>query len=305
MKKLLFILLLFVAAVAIFVVWFYRSAKPLSGKEEFRDFLITKGSGASQIGNKLQKDGFIKNALAFKAYVQVTGASSKIQAGEYRLSPNVSLFKIVGQLKKGPVEIWVTIPEGLRKEEIAQRFAKSLGKDTVFVSEFLETAEEGYLFPDTYLFPKDASVSVIVSKLTGTFESKTSKMDITRDRVILASLIERETKTDGERPVVAGILTNRLNAGMALQVDATIQYAKGNWEPITSTDKSLNSSYNTYRFSGLPPGPIANPGLSSLEAAVNPTDTDHFYYLHDSKGKIYYAKTLAEHNGNIRRYLPR
>ena len=291
MKKLLFILLLFIATVTIFVVWFYRSAKPLSGKEEFKDFLIIKGLGASQIAQKLQKDGFIKNALAFKVYVQVTGAASKIQAGEYRLSSNISLFEIVGQLKKGPVEIWVTIPEGLRKEEIAQRFAKSLGKDTLFLSEFLETAEEGYLFPDTYLFPKDASASAIVGKLTRTFDTKTFEMDITRDQVILASLIERETKTNEERPIVAGILTNRLNVGMALQVDATIQYAKGNWEPVALGDKSLNSPYNTYRFPGLPPGPIANPGLSSLEAAANPADTDYFYYLHDSKGKIYYANS--------------
>jgi len=303
MRKLITTFLVLAAVVVLAGFWFYRNVQPVSGNEAFKDFLIVKGSGASQIGNKLLKDGLVKSPLAFKIYVQVTGAASKIQAGEYRLSPDMSLFEIVNQLRKGPVEVWVTIPEGLRKEEVAERFAKALGKDEAFEGEFLETAEEGYLFPDTYLFPKTASASGVVNKMLSTFETKTSDINLTRDQVILASLIERETKTAEERPIVAGILTNRLTLGMALQVDATIQYAKGNWSPITSADKSLSSPYNTYKFPGLPPGPIANPGLSSLEAAANPSDTDYFYYLHDSKGKIYYAKTLAEHNENIRRYL--
>jgi UPF0755 protein len=139
--------------------------------------------------------------------------------------------------------------------------------------------------------------------MTSTFESKTSELELTRDQVILASLIERETITDEERPIVAGILNNRLDIGMALQVDATIQYAKGSWDPILPQDKALNSPYNTYKFPGLPPGPIANPGLTSLKAVANPEETDFFYYLHDSKGKIYYAKTLEEHNQNITKYL--
>jgi UPF0755 protein len=285
--------------------WFYANALAPTGDKNFKDFLIVKGSGASQIGNKLQKEGLIKNSLTFKIYTQVTGAAGKIQAGEYRLTPSMSLPEIVNQLKRGPVEIWVTIPEGLRREEIASRFANSLGKEESFEEEFLafSEGEEGYLFPDTYLFPKTASASAVVSKLIRTFDAKTSEMNLTRDQVILASLIERETKTAEERPIVAGILVNRLGIGMALQVDATIQYAKGNWEPIISTDKNINSPYNTYKFAGLPPGPIASPGLSSLQAAANPADTDYFYYLHDSKGKIYYARTLAEHNENIRKYL--
>lgn len=303
MKKLLFTLLFFVVLVGGAGAWFYQNSRPVARTEALKDFLIVKGSGASQIGNKLEKDGFIKSGLAFKVYSQVTGAAGKIQAGEYRLSYDMSLFEIVGQLLRGPQEIWVTIPEGLRKEEVAQRFAKALGKDEIFTRDFLAGADEGYLFPDTYLFPKTASASAIVGKLERTFDSKTSDLDLIHDQVILASLIEREAKTDEERPVIAGILLNRIEIGMALQVDATIQYAKGNWQPIATGDKNLNSPYNTYKYRGFPPGPIANPGLSSLEAAANPTETDYFYYLHDSKGKIYYAKTLAEHNENIRRHL--
>lgn len=305
MKKLFFVPLLSLLLGVGIVFWFYKNAKPLTISEEFKDFLIVKGSGAIQIGNKLEKEGLIRNSLAFKVYVQVTGAANKIQAGEYRLSSDMSLIEIVGQLRRGPVEIWVTIPEGYRHEEIADKFTSTLGKDENFKKEFLiaSVEQEGYLFPDTYLFPKTASASAIVNKLTRTFDIKTSEMNLTRDQVILASLIEREAKSNEERPVIAGILLNRLNIGMALQVDATIQYAKGSWEPITVSDKNFNSPYNTYRFPGLPPGPISNPGLVSLEAAANPAKTDYLYYLHDSKGKVYYAKSLEGHNENIRNYL--
>jgi len=305
MKKLLLMPLAVALVIAGAVGWFYLNSKPVSSDKNFKDFLIVKGSGASQIGNKLYKEGLIKSPLAFKIYVQIAGKAGKILAGEYRLAPNLSLFEIANQLGKGPIEVWVTIPEGLRREEVADRFSKSLVKDEGFVQEFLSLSdgEEGYLFPDTYLFPKTASASAVINKMKAVFDSKTSQMGLTRDQVILASLIERETKTAEERPIVAGILTNRLEAGMTLQVDATIQYAKGNWEPVVSADKNISSPYNTYKFAGLPPGPIASPGLSSLQAAANPADTDYFYYLHDSKGKIYYARTLAAHNENIRKYL--
>jgi UPF0755 protein len=305
MKKFLYLILMFFGFVVFAGFWFYQNIKPVSATESFKDFLIVKGSGAIQIGNKLEKEGLIKSALAFKVYVQVTSASSKILAGEYRLSPNMSLLEVVGQLKRGPAEIWVTIPEGLRREEVASKFTSALGKDENFKKEFLAISdgEEGYLFPDTYLFPKTASASAIVNKMTSTFESVTKDLNLTSDQVILASLIERETKTNEERPVVAGILMNRLDIGMALQVDATLQYVKGTWGVVTTADKSLNSPYNTYKFASLPPGPIANPGLSSLKAAANPADTEYFYYLHDSKGNIYYAETLDEHDENIRKYL--
>jgi len=307
MKKLFLLPLVLVVIAGLLAFWFYTNSKPVSNVANFKDFLITKGSGASQIGNKLEKEGLIKNALAFKIYVQVNGQAGRIQAGEYRLSPGLSLFGLVKELLTGPRELWVTVPEGLRREEIAQRFASSLGKDEEFIDSFLDASDgfEGHLFPDTYLFPKTASASAVVNKMTRTFDSKTSDLDLTRDQIILASLIERETRTDEERPVVAGILMNRLAIGMALQVDATVQYAKGSWGVVTKEDLEINSPYNTYKFPGLPPSPIANPGLSSLKAAASPEESDYFYYLHDSNGQIHYAKTLEEHNRNINTYLTR
>ncbi len=191
-----------------------------------------------------------------------------------------------------------------------------MDKDTAFISEFLRASEskEGYLFPDTYLFPKEASASSIVAKMVGTYNNKTKNLKnqsglTNKDAVILASLIERETKTNEERPMVAGIMLNRLNAGMPLQIDASVQYAVGtakDWWPIlTLDDISTVSPYNTYKNKGLPPAPIANPGLSSLEAAFAPEDSDYWYYIHDPDGVIHYARTLAEHNSNIAKYLGR
>jgi UPF0755 protein len=315
MKKFLLLPLLAILAVVISGFWFYKSSQPVSNNKNFSYFVINKGSGASQIGKKLESAGLIKSSLAFKLYLQFTGQSGKLMPGEFRLTPSYTLFQTVSTLFKGPVEIWVTIPEGLRREEIASKFVVTLDKDDTFVTEFMQSSKgkEGYLFPDTYLFPKEASASAIVKRMEATFKSKTSEFtpknsNLTfSEAVTLASILERETKTDTERPIVAGILLNRIEAGMPLQVDASVQYAVGtskNWWPIlTLEDLKINSSYNTYKFRGLPPGPIASPGLSSIEAVMNPEKSDFWYYIHDSDGKIHYAKTLAEHNANIAKYL--
>ena len=317
MKRFLFLLLIIVALVTGGTFWWYSVAKSPSAETSLRDFLIVKGSSASHIGNKLEKEGLIRNALAFKIYVQVSGKAGRIQAGEYRLSPSYSLFRMVDELTRGPAEIWVTIPEGLRREEIAARFASAFGQRESFTQEFLSASAEleGFLFPDTYLFPKDAEAISVVKKMRQTFDIKTAELkdgiDVStltlKEIIMLASIIERETKMDEERPMVAGVLINRLNIDMGLQADATVQYAvgtAGNWWPIlTKEDLLVNSPYNTYRFRGLPPAPIANPGLSSITAAVFPEESDYLYYLHDAKGQAYFARTLAEHNENVRQYL--
>jgi len=316
MKRIILVFLLVMVFIVVLVFWFYSNIQPASGDKNFGSFVIAKGSSASQIGNKLKSSGFIKNALSFKIYVQFTGQAGKLQTGEFRLSPSMNLFETVKTLFKGPVELWVTIPEGLRREEIADRFAKTLSRDQSFVDEFLTVSKgaEGMLFPDTYLFPKDASASGIVSRMTKTFDMKTADLSSPagltfNQRIVLASIIERETKTPEERPIVAGILINRFNVGMPLQVDASVQYAVGapsNWWPILSADDlKINSRYNSYKFAGLPPSPIASPGLSSITAAFTPVGSDYWYYIHDSDGLIHYAKTLSEHNDNVGKYLTR
>ncbi len=284
MKK---VLLLFITPILILVVgfyWFTVNSKPVLNEAKSQDFLIIKGSSASQVGNKLKEEGFIKNSLAFKLYVQVTGKTKNIQAGEYRLSPGYSLFKIISEINKGPVEVWVTIPEGLTREQIAEKYISVINPSDpgTFRNDFLNLTKtkEGYLFPDTYLFPWDASPSMIVDKMLATFDEKVG--DISLEKVVMASLVEEETKTNLERPIVSGILYKRLKAGWLLQVDVAPE---------------------TYRKLGLPPMPIANPGLSSIKAAIYPEESDYWFYIHDTEGKIHFARTIEEHNDNIRKYL--
>jgi len=288
---------------------------PISADNKLVDFLIPKGTSVAQIGKKLEDVGLIKSSIAFKFVVQLTNSQNKIQAGEFQLSPSLSLTQILDSLKKGPKEIWVTIPEGLRREEVSLKFAKTLGKDDVFVDEFLQltTGKEGYLFPDTYLFPKSATATQIVNKMTSTFEKKVE--DVTFEQVIMASLLERETFSDSEKAIVAGILYKRFENNWPLQVDATLQYARDSlkcknqikdckyWEPVYPKDKEINSPFNTYKYQGLPPSPIASAGLSSIKAAIDPQESDYWYYIHDNDGKIHFARTLQEHNENIAKYL--
>lgn len=322
MKKLLFVPLGLVVIGLIVSAWLYFMTLPVTNSEKFSNILIPKGSSAGAVGARLQKAGFIKSALVFKIYITLSGQAGSIQSGEFRLSPSFSLAQIIKELMRGPLEIWVTIPEGLRHEEIAEKFTKSFEQDDQFFQEFLNLTKnlEGRLYPDTYLFPKEASAGAVVGKMNRTFDSKIlalkSSSGLTNEQnIILASILERETITDEERPVVAGILLKRLNAGWPLQADATVQYATGTtrckgapmgcewWKPLIKDDLAINSPYNSYKFQGLPPTPICNPGISSLEASYNPVESEYWYYIHDNKGGIHYAKTLEEHNDNIYKYL--
>ena len=308
--------------------WWNSNSKAVSSKEDLTSFVVPKGKSATEIGNLLYSKGYIKSPLAFKFYVQLTGKANNIQAGEYSLSPSFDVSEVVVVLTSQPVQIWVTIPEGLRREEIVEIFIEELGlsgENAVdFREEFLVASQgkEGYLFPDTYLLPKTSSATKAVSIMENTFDIKVdeeirvaiAKTPYSLDQtVIMASLLERETITDAERPVVAGILYKRLEADWPLQVDASVQYAIANskkssqlddWWPILSrANLDINSPYNLYRFTGLPPSPISNPGLSSIKAAAMPEESEYWFYIHDLEGNIHYAKTTEEHSANVAKYL--
>ena len=319
LKKFFIPLVFLLMLVVISGLWFVKSSEAPGTVAAEKRFVIQRGSGASFVGEELQKAKLIKSALAFKLYVSITGKASKIQAGEYSLAGNLNLIKLTNELLKGPTEVWITIPEGLRHEEIALKMADGLGisgaaKDK-FIDEFLvkSKSKEGYLFPDTYLFPKTASASAVVTRMVQVFDLAVD-FEVDSKTVILASILERETLTGDERPIVAGILLKRLNAGWPLQADATVQYAVAkcliptascNWwpRPLTAQDLAVNSPYNTYKYVGLPPAPISNPGLSSLRAVVNSQDSPYWYYIHDPSGVIHYAATIEEHNENVQNYL--
>lgn len=323
-------ILIFIIALIIVFLWWNNASQPPSQDKTLYPFIITKGLGASQIAQLLEKEGFIRSQLAFRLYVQTANKSRNIQAGDYRITKNKNLPNLVKELTQGPIGVWVTLPEGMRKEEIGIKIAKDLNlnetESIAFLNGFnqLTVDKEGFLFPDTYLLPKNANPSTIITTLNNNFKKKLTSNILQKAKqqglielelVTLASIIERETHTNEERPIVAGILLKRLEIGMPLQVDATLQYAIASakckiqsvkcdwWQQITREDKRINSLYNTYTHPGLPPGPIANPGLSSLKAAADPEDSPYLYYLHDNQGNIHYAKTLEEHNTNIDKYL--
>lgn len=324
MKKLLLLLPLSLAILCLVLAffWWKTAISAPSNNDTEQTFLITKGSSADTIGKNLKEAGLIRSAFAFKLYLQTKGLTTKIPPGNFVLPKNLTVSELTNLLLEGPTEFWVTVPEGLRREEIPDKFISSLNMSSAdaqaFRTQFLaQSAEmEGYLFPDTYLVPPDITADKVVSLMRNTFNTRFSdphEAEIAQSElslneiVILASLLERETLTKEERPVVAGILLNRLNNDWPLQVDATIQYAvgkSGNWwpRPVTRDQYDLDSPFNTYKYAGIPPAPIANPGLTSLEAMLEPSETDYFFYIH-ADGKIYYAKTLQEHNSNVQKYL--
>ncbi|MDO8659593.1 MAG: endolytic transglycosylase MltG [Candidatus Parcubacteria bacterium] len=316
MKRLTIVLALLAVMILGGILWWKNGLSPTNlADKENKIFVIAKGSGLKEIANKLENEGLIRNRIVFFLYTRLGRFENKIQAGSFRLNPSMTSEEIAQNLTHGTLDVWITIPEGKRTSEIAETLKEEMyAYDSSWKS--ILVAHEGYLFPDTYLIPKDAEIDTILNQMLNNFDAKYATLNTSSSKmkkeeiVIIASLIEREAITDAEKPIIAGILVNRLNLGMALQVDATIQYAKGQnpsskkwWEPVTFEEyKSVKSDYNTYLFPGLPPGPISNPGIESLRAAAFPSETDYLYYLHDKNGKIRYAKTFAEHNANIEKF---
>lgn len=295
------------------LVWWQNGLSPVNTSDNPpKMFIIQKGEGVRSIASNLKKEGFIRDQVVFFLLVKQLGIEKKIQAGSYRLSPSQNAEAIAKNLTIGTQDIWVTIPEGKRAEEIANILKDNLPSYDESWREQL-ISSEGYLFPDTYLFPKEATIDMVISTMRKTFDQRykdvTSNTNLTQEEiVILASMIEREARHAEDRPLISSVIHNRLDLGMALQIDATIQYAKGKvgnnwWARVTAAEyKSVISPYNTYLQPGLPPDPIANPGLSALKAAANPADTNYLYYITDQSGTNRYAKTNEEHLNNIKKY---
>jgi len=320
MKKQPFALFIFfVIAVGLFL-FFKEGILPVNKQStEAKIFVVGKGENMDAIIKNLAKEELIRNRIVFFLIVKQLGIERKIQAGSFRLSPSMNAYELANNLTHGTLDVWLTIIEGLRKEEIAQIVSQNLG---IPEAEFLKNAPtEGYLFPDTYLIPEQATAGGIVEILVNNYnrrfdeslKAKAKKNGLTEKEVlILASLVEKEGRNDTDRQKVASIILKRYKKDWPLQIDATIQYALGyqtnekTWwkKNLTIDDLAINSPYNTYKNTGLPPTPIANPGLSSIKAVVNADpNTPYWYYLSDKNGKIHYAKTLEEHNNNIKKYL--
>ena len=318
MKKINFLVVLLLIITLAFYLFYREGTLPVNkSNQSTKIFVINQGESLTSVVNNLSKEGLIRNRLIFFLIVKKLGIERKIQAGDFRLSPAMDAYQIAKNLTHGTLDIWVTLIEGTRKEEIAQIISQNLG---IPETEFLKYAKEGYLFPDTYLLPKDATPESIVKILENNFNKKFStelqqkakaKGLSPTETIILASLVEREAKLSEDRQLVASVILNRFKTEMKLDIDATIQYTLGYqpeektwWKKVLTTDDlAIDSPYNTYKNKGLPPTPICNPGLAAIQAIANAPETDYFYYLSDKKGKIDYAVTLEEHNENVRKYL--
>lgn len=303
--------------------WYFQAIQPVTRQDTpTTDFEIKPSTGIDQIINDLSSARLVRSRVAFKLTVIRLGLASKIQAGYFKLSPNMNASELAQALTHAYArQFRVTIPEGLRSEEINLLLEKAFGKvegakysSTEFAT--LAKDKEGRLFPDTYDFAPEASASDVLKKMAARFDEVTT--EIPQDRlnqiITLASLLEREASTAKEMPQVAGVIQKRLDAGWPLQIDATIQYALGsvacrkidcNWwkKDLTRGDLRLNSPYNTYLHPGLPPAPISNPGQDAIKAAASPVITSAWFYLHDLSGKIHFADTIDQHNQNICTYL--
>jgi len=311
-KKILFLLIILILFSGLLLLGLTNAPNSFPTSTTIR---IDKGKGLSQTAQVLQQEGYIRSEFLFKVFVVLSGRAHTIIAGDYYFDRGEGGFAIARRLTEGDyklVEIKVTIPEGLTVFQIAD-VLKS--KFSLFNPEdFVANAREGYLFPDTYFFFPNVNSTDVISKMTNNFNIKLAPYEVeiassTRsldDIIIMASIVEEEAQADTDRPIVAGILWNRLSIDMLLQVDATFSYVNGkNTYTLTRADLKDDSPYNTYLYKGLPPTPIANPGIKSIEAALRPAETKYLYFLSDLSGKMYYAKDFEGHQINREKYLRR
>ncbi len=313
----LFILIIVIAIVGFgMFIWWQNGITAVNPSDKTSHiFVVAKGSNVREIANNLKQENLIKDPVVFFLLVKQLGLDQKIQAGDFRLSQSMTAEQVAKQLTIGTLDIWVTIPEGKRAAEIAEILKEKVPAYNDSWKTDL-SMEEGYLFPDTYLIPRDANATIVINQMKGNFEKKyanldTSKTNLTKKQIVsVGSLVEREARFAEDRPLVASVILNRLRIDMPLQIDATIQYALGyqadekTWwkKNLTLEDLKINSPYNSYNRVGLPPTPISNPGFNVLRAVVDPTRTEYLYYISDSSGHNHYAKTVQEHNANIKKY---
>lgn len=307
--------LLIIAVLAGSAVWAY-AATPPANFPQGRKVEVPHGAALRTISDEFKDDGLIRSSLFFEGVVRAFGNDTSVQAGTYFFEEALPLFDLVKRLTQGIFGLTptrVTIPEGATVKEVSYLLKRRF--PDFDVDQFLELAsdKEGYLFPDTYFFLEGTPPEQVVAEMTSNFEKRIApyatqiaSSTLTLDQIItFASLLEKEAKKPEERRMIAGILNNRLAINMPLQVDATFRYTlgKGSFQ-LTKKDLRNDSPYNTYVNKGLPPGPIANPGLDAIAAVLEPTPSKYMYYLHDMNGKARYAVTFAQHKKNKYTYLP-
>jgi len=292
-------------------------------------FEIPRGASLSAVAERLEAAGLVRSALAAKLYARSRALENRIQVGEYELSPDLSLPQILDILVSGRVKTYpVTLPEGIRASEIADRLAAAgLADRDAFLAVTRDPALahalgipqdglEGYLYPDTYHLPRHLPPEQIARAMVEQFdrvygeqiEPLAAASGLSRAEIVtLASIVEKETGVAEERPLIAAVFLNRLERGMRLETDPSVIYGIADFDGNLRKRDLLDDTnpYNTYRIAGLPPGPIASPGVDALRAVVAPSDTDYLYFVSQNDGTHYFSETYREHTNAVNRFQKR
>ena len=310
---------------------------PTSTPGESLIVTIQEGQTAQEVGDKLEDEGVISSGLLFRVLVGLQGYEDKLVAGDYEFEKGTPTLEVLERIRRGQTApLVVVIREGLRAEEIAELMES---KQVVSAEDFLQAIKswyefdflytkpywanlEGYLFPDTYFFNRNMTAEEVVRQILENFDQRLNS-ELRQEAAVaglsmhtvltLASVVEREAQVPEERPIIADVFLKRLRRGMPLEADPTVQYALGNdpasvaeygyWkQDLTQADLEVDSPYNTYRYTGLPRGPICNPGLDSIQAVIRPAQTDYLYFVAKEDGSHAFAETLEEHLRNIELY---
>jgi UPF0755 protein len=323
---------LLLAIICLLFIYVLVTLSPVASRSKGREVVVAipVSATANQVAEILKQNELIRSPGFFSLYARYTGQDSQIKAGEYRLNSSFSTQELLRELVEGRLsEQSFTVPEGYTTAQIADLLASKGLADKADFLKAVSTAEfeypflqnlpagdkrlEGYLFPDTYQVASDSTAVSIIDMMLARFADEMEELDYAaqaqrsgvtlQEAVIIASLIEREALVDAERPLIAGVIYNRLKIDMPLQLCASVQYALGATKPeLSYQDLEIDSPYNTYKIYGLPPGPISMPGRKSLLAAVQPAATDYLYYVAKADGTHAFATTLAEHEANKELY---
>ena len=305
-------------------LFYFQASRPVSNNTQLQTFEIKPGMTLNKVAKKLSREGLIRSSSAFQAIALLQEKQKLIMIGEYNVSPSMLPTEILQRITSGKTILHpVTIPEGYRIIEIGDILVKNgladkgkfleQTKNTRLLKEIAADSLEGYLFPETYHFGKFTNERTIVKKMVDTFKERTLKQEFLNrakeigfsfhEIITLASLIEKETGKDSERKQISSVFHNRLKKNMLLQTDPTVIYAIENFDGnIKKRDLKIDSPYNTYRYKGLPPGPISSPGLKSIVAALYPANTSNLYFVSRRDGSHQFSSTLNQHNEAVQKY---
>ncbi len=320
MNRFTIVTALMLVMITLFGAIFYEGTLPVDARNsQPTTVVIPRGAALKTIIDTLDKEGVIRSKLVFYILARTHKKDSVIQAGSFRIRPNMNAYEIIESLSKGSDDVWITIIEGLRKEEIAHEITKELN---IPEADFIAQANEGTLFPDTYLFPRYASVDQVLGifeanykkKFTPELKEQARAKGLTENQVLtIASMVEREANTPPTMQKVASVIVKRWKNDWPLQIDATVQYIlgyqenTGTWwkQRLTKADLDISSPYNTYEHPGLPPAPIASPGLEAIKAVINADpNTPYWFYISNKDGsEMIFSRTVEEHNAAIAKHL--